>query len=116
MTSPARFFTTTLAAGIILIAVLAVIGFGLGAVQRGGEWITPDGVTFYAYWPDGTKREIEPGMMIAEGIALPDGSCEVPAVSVGSEGSRRGSSSISTSSDSDCNVWVDRIEWSDADR
>ena len=106
----------TFVAGIILIALLVAIGVGLGAIQKGGEWVQPEGITFYAYGPDGSKKEIVPGSMVAEGIELPDGSCEVPESSVGSEsdGSVRGRSSsvsISMSSDSDCNVWVDRIEW-----
>ena len=114
MTSPLRFFALTFVGGMLLIAVLVAIGIGLGVVQRGGEWVKPEGTTFYAYGADGTQKEIVPGSLVAEGIMLPDGSCETPEYSVGSESDGSGtsySSSISTSSDSDCNVWVDRINW-----
>ena len=114
MTSPLRFFALTFVGGMLLIAVLVAIGIGLGVAQGGGEWVKPEGTTFYAYGPDGTKKEIMPGSMVAEGIELPDGSCETPEYSVGGESDGSGtsySSSISTSSDRDCNVWVGRIEW-----
>jgi hypothetical protein len=116
MTSPLRFFALTFVAGILLIAVLVSIGIGLSVAQRDGEWVKPGGMTFYAYGTDGTQKEIVPGSLVAGGIELSDGSCEVPESSVGSEsdgsgGGRSYSSSISTSSDSDCNVWVDRIDW-----
>ena len=116
MMSPLRFFALTFVGGMLLIAVLVAIGIGLGVAQGGGEWVKPEGTTFYAYGSDGTKKEIMPGSMVAEGIELPDGSCEVPESSVGSEGDgsggyRSSSGSISMSSDSDCNVWVDRIDW-----
>ena len=113
--SPLRFFALTFVGGMLLIAVLMAIGIGVGVVQRGGgEWVKPEGMTFYAYGTDGTQKEILPGSLVAEGIRLPDGSCETPEYSVGGESDGSGtshSSSISTSSDSDCNVWVDRINW-----
>ena len=117
MTSPLRFFALTFVGGMLLIAVLVAIGIGLGVAQRGdSEWVKPEGLTFYAYGADGTQKEIVPGSLVAEGIMLPDGSCKEPESSVGSEsdgsgGGRSYSSSISTSSDRDCNVWVDRIDW-----
>ena len=99
---------------MLLIAVLVAIGIGLGVAQRGdSEWVKPEGLTFYAYGADGTQKEIVPGSLVAKGIMLPDGSCETPEYSVGSESDGSGtsySSSISTSSDRDCNVWVDRID------
>ena len=114
MTSPLRFFALTFVGGILLIAVLVAIGIGLGVAQRGdSEWVKPEGLTFYAYGADGSQKEIVPGSLVAEGIMLPDGSCETPEYSVGSESDGSGtsySSSISTSSDRDCNVWVDRID------
>ena len=122
MTSPLRFFALTFVGGMLLIAVLVAIGIGLGVAQRGdSEWVKPEGTTFYAYGADGTQKEIVPGSLVAEGIRLPDGSCRSPEVSVGSEsdgngGYRLSSRSISTSSDSDCNVWVDRIEWKESVR
>ena len=55
--SPLRFFALTFVGGMLLIAVLMAIGIGLGVVQRGGEWVKPEGTTFYAYGGPHTERD-----------------------------------------------------------